>query len=92
MFHKGQKVVCIDGEFDDPEFWEIYPKAGGIYTIRDFFEDFLYLEEIINPDFDYKEGGSGECCFDPANFRPLTSKPTSIEVFQKMLTPNQVDA
>ncbi len=99
MFHVGQKVVCIKkGEWNNGWGCEIVPVYGGIYTIRQirFREietgcDGLLLNEIINSPMKYANGFH-EASFAVHQFRPLQERKTSIEIFERMLTPDKVPA
>lgn len=92
MFDIGQKVVCIiEHERWIVPYGEIAPYKGGIYTVRGFdtsdpFELALYLEEIVNQQFEYA-GGFKEGAFNAAGFRPVIQRPTEISVFTKLLGP-----
>lgn len=85
-FRVGQKVVCINDKNFNHRYGEECPKNGHIYSIRGIYPsgDSVWLEEIINPKFAYKQG-IGEVAFFKWRFRPLVDRPTSIECFQKML-------
>lgn len=102
MLDIGSKLVCINDDWYGPvnlpldllDYVKHLPTKHGVYTVRDIYtgvDNVVYLRfaELINPrppeDYD-------EVAFELDHFRPLTSKPTSIEIFQKMLTPNKVDA
>lgn len=95
----GQKVVCIDDRWNDPE-WQrstgTKPKRSGVYTIRGFFNhcDFgvsVVLVEIINRPFQWGSwpgpGGYGEPSFYARRFRPAVEQKTDISVFTRMLVP-----
>lgn len=80
-FRVGMKVVAIKSEwetigthFDGPD-----PQKGVVYTVDDIEHDFdgayLVLAEF-GDDF----------AFNSEGFRPIVSRPTSIAVFQAMLT------
>lgn len=75
----GSLVECV-ATFDDnqttAQSWGVrFPIVRNIYTIRDFVtidgEDFLRLEEIVNPEIPYLDGNFGEICFDVEAFREL---------------------
>lgn len=53
MFQVGQKVICINDNFDNIKNRHgcLLPKFGHTYTIRAMMEDGLLLREIINPEF-----------------------------------------
>ncbi len=100
-FRVGQRVVCVDaeahgrytpwahsGELDGL-------RRGAIYTIRKIGiyneSPIVLLEEISRP----TRGGwehYGEIGYHPARFRPIVERKTSIEVFQRMLNPSEVEA
>lgn len=97
MFTVGDKVICVDGKFDEAfkALAGSTPVEGGVYTIRwigthpNATGVGVHLNEIVaapyGPDFEYG--------FKVHRFRPLVSRPTSIEVFTRMLTPApKVDA
>lgn len=100
MFYVGQKVVCVDDEFIDPswEFVPYKPTKNKVYTVLkyalerfDTCTDFaLWLVELPNPHVDWVNGFR-EIGFWSARFRPLVEKKTSIELFQKMLLPNNLE-
>ncbi len=94
-FFIGQKVVCIDDVFRDPD-WKQFtvPIKNQIYTIRDiyigYFKDettvAIHLQEIINPFVpSYAVWGcpNGEVGFYWKRFRPL--RETNIKVFKEIL-------
>jgi hypothetical protein len=87
-FHVGQKVVCVV-EFDGHYGQEIFPKRGGIYTVRTAeVEDdgqWIRLHEIVNPAAKYAERFD-ECMFAACGFRPVVERKTDISIFKKMLT------
>ena len=88
----GQQVVCISERFSPCQYWRraitALPKLHGIYTIRHIREAHdligLCFFEIVSPRADFAEGYV-EPAFNSRNFRPV--KPTSIEAFEKLLTP-----
>ncbi len=97
-FHIGQQVVCVSSRFSSHPYWRstvrAFPALGGIYTIREIVQGRgeqqgvigFHLYEITNPlaHFDgYAE--KEEPAFDSRHFRPM--RPTSIEVFEKLLAP-----
>jgi len=100
MFRVGQKVVCVEtwdaggkGNGD-----EIGPVNGTIYTVRHvgtglnpFFHDILQIRlvEIVNPTRNYRRGLTEVAFFETAfratRFRPIVSRPTSIEFAHEIL-------
>lgn len=50
-FNIGDKVICINDQFEPDEFDHLFrfPKLMEIYTVRDYYDESVYLEEIINP-------------------------------------------
>lgn len=97
-FHIGQKVVATCGKWK-AYCGELIPQKGEVYTIRGIehcdTQDMtgLLLEEITNAPRAYKQRNT-EIKFSTNGFRPVTEKKTSIEIFQRMLLPQQqgVDA
>lgn len=98
-FRVGQKVVCVDTQN-----WNLWGKAacypfpikGCIYTVRGHSKDQegvmgLLLQEIARPDYVFFPEGH-EVGFLARRFRAVAERKTSIEIFQRMLTPSQVDA
>lgn len=91
MFRVGQKVVYVDdAETGDLRIWpgKVTPELNAVYTIREihWWEGacgFL-LEEITNPVSDVFEAEPG---FLARRFRPVVERKTSIEIFQRMLSP-----
>ena len=90
MFRVGQKVVCISDERIGANVygWESLPKKGHVYTIRELLfiegKPGLRLFELRNKPGDYKTGFF-ECAFHRARFRPIVSRPTSIEFAHEIL-------
>lgn len=91
-FHVGQRVVCIDGSGLRRSYGEIGPETGAVYTVREVGDPpewprtCLLLVEIVNEPHNYTHGFC-EGGFDARRFRPLVERKTSIEIFQRMLTP-----
>ncbi len=87
MFYVGQKVVCVVGNWQPPN-WETVPSEGEGYTIRNIMtypngKVGFWLEEIRNPSF-----GCfffAEITFDSRGFRPVVT--TNIDIFTAMLAP-----
>lgn len=87
-FHIGQKVVCVDDEWDSKD-GEIEPVMNHVYTVRDLGdgdEEFpcIRLVEIVNPPVFYTCDGMAECSWADDQFRPLEEKPDSIELFREI--------
>lgn len=100
-FHIGQKIVFV-GPGDYASFRALgmsVPEYRKTYTIRArppgacacCGEPGLYLCEIVNPPFLWRDGLL-ECGFCRYDFRPLVERKTDISIFQKMLTDNRVPA
>ena len=105
-FDVGQRVICIDVSPNKagglrPTYWGTnFPVVGGIYTIRRIFCARRYghddvgvlLNEVRNPVRRYftRTGRNVRCepFFLSYRFRPV--KPTSIEVFRRLLEPESV--
>lgn len=99
-FHITQKIVCVNASFNAT--WRCvknWPLEKEIYTVRGVCEFQylrgkgigLYLEEIINEICPWTSGDTCEVPFPVFRFRPLVEKKTSIELFQKMLLPNNLE-
>lgn len=102
-FHVGQKVVCVDGEFNG-YFHDvsILPVEGCVYTIRSIElmtaltgeqSPIIRLVEVVNAIMPW-EIGDAEIGFVPRRFRPVVERKTDISIFTAMLnkTPEQVAA
>jgi hypothetical protein len=93
-FYVGQRVVCVCVNFSREPVWRsvvrVYPRLGGIYTIRSICEagDLIgfCFEEFVNPPGHFSRGFV-EPAFDSRKFRPVRT--TSIEVFHKLLLPRE---
>lgn len=92
MFYVGQKVVCIDN--GPSRFgWQSRPKIlrkGGIYTVTAcWHHEISQVPAVtlaeVQPTFGYNG-------FDAARFSPIKDRPTSIEIFKRMLNPSKQDA
>lgn len=83
MFRVGQKVVCVDAKFTNnlniPELIE-----GNIYTIKSFdaVGGVFLCEETLLPNWTSQKRNIG---FSATRFRPIVSRPTSIEFAHKIL-------
>ena len=95
-YHVGQQVVCVNDRFSPNPGWRqtvrAFPVRNGVYTIREIHCEpplvgFCFYE-IVNPRTWFAIG-YGEPAFNCKNFRPV--KPTSIEVFEKLLAPTRDD-
>lgn len=104
-WHVGMRVVCVDDgdghKYMRPRY-VLAPDAsldgltkGRIYTIRKVGPDYydgdivVWLKEIIRPPRGSIGAKYGECGYAPARFRPVQERKTSIEIFQRMLTPKR---
>jgi hypothetical protein len=80
MFHVGQKVVCVNDEYQDIRCGDTPVKRGAIYTVRkcfDFFgESGVLVEEICNP----KDRG-----YHGFRFRPVVERKTDIGFAHEIL-------
>lgn len=92
MFHVGQKVVCINDNFNGGFGDETDPVKGGIYTIRDIRPwrnghdaGFLFFE--INNLARHYEGGFMECSYNVKKFKPLEERKTDISSLVALLNP-----
>ena len=90
-FHVGQRIECIPDEgWNQPAIYgEVMPEGGRIYTVRDAMighsgEPCVRLCEIKNAPEQYLDGFR-ECIFTSRSFRPVVDRPTSIEVFNRIL-------
>lgn len=91
-FHVGQQVVCVNDKFSTDQRWRntvsVFPVRSAIYTIREIHVEApltgFCFHEIVNPRT-WFAAGYGEPAFNSRNFRPV--KPTSIDVFEKLLAP-----
>lgn len=94
-FHVGQKVVCVDAEFQRGDFYDAttLPVEGTVYTVRDVFEPVpgaicIRLDEIVNDVEDF-ECGMMEAGFMVRRFRPVVERKTDISIFKAMLNPSK---
>ena len=104
-FQIGQQVVCVSERFSSDAYWRsivrTFPKLNVIYTIRKIVEGcgeqrgligFL-LYEIDNPLGRFIGENDttvvSEPAFDSRHFRPV--RPTSIEVFERLLTSKDLE-
>ena len=91
-FHVGQRVVCVSDKFSCDMRWRrtvrIFPVLKTIYTIREIHAEGPLMgfcfHQIVNP-CTWFAAGYGDPAFNSRNFRPV--KTTSIEVFERLLTP-----
>ena len=77
-FYKGDKVLCINAYFIPSEISQninpiSFPRFMEIYTIRDFYDKSIYLEEIVNPVFEFGFNLIMEPCFYKWRFIKLLS-------------------
>ncbi len=92
MFHVGQMVVCINGDFVD-KCWRMVPHMpvkSRIYVLRGVVLGwyrphgvYLVVEELINPAIKWSDGTTSEPHFLAARFRPVRT--TDISIFRKMV-------
>ena len=89
-FHVGQRIECIyQGDWGSPPYGEVMPGFGRTYTARDPMfgphgDPCIRLCEIKNAPHRYLDG-IRECMFNSECFRPVVDRPTSIEVFNRIL-------
>lgn len=97
-FRVGMKVVCILNKPWRPQQGLInMPFYKGIYTVAEIRtrKDAvgLLFYELKNPVVEFDDTGNiGEPAFSAEYFRPIVERKTSIEVFQRMLNPSEVEA
>jgi hypothetical protein len=99
MFSVGQKVVCVnahggEGLDDWAEQERIFD--GETYTVRRCFVDtkgdaIVWLDEVERTEYARKFWGDQDLGYGAHRFRPIASRKTSIEIFQRMLTPKKVN-
>lgn len=91
-FKVGMKVVCVDAKMNRaPISGEAIPVEGDTYTIREILTVpgtktpiHIRLVELISVPKHYRHLGFGEACFPARCFRPLVSKPTSIDLIRSI--------
>ncbi len=92
MFHRGQKVVCIDesGWNDRRGLWN-YPVKGSVYTVRELTVWWdgmpgIRVEEITN-EVGWSSCGRMHCepMFAAHRFRPLVARKTDIGFAHEIL-------
>lgn len=92
-FYVGQKVEFVGPSLEGYGFgWEIMPKIGGVYTIREIVSSALghqgfKLVEIVNRPAQYRQRHD-ECNFIATRFRPIVERKTDISIFTDMLNPS----
>jgi hypothetical protein len=83
----GQKVVCVRKPDRIIFSWEMQPKLGEVYTIRDIILRNngvgIRVVEIVNHPAMYLEGRH-ECMFWVKRFRPVQTFKNDISVFQRL--------
>lgn len=99
MFMKGQKVVCINDQFE-PWVYKIYaevPKKDSTYTVRDVYigkQDLkdkdggsvgITLKEIRNPIDPTCKSGPQELGFNSERFAPLEELDSEIENVEELV-------
>lgn len=92
----GMKVVLVDDQWvhfkANTMRGNSYPTVGGVYIIRDIGmvgldgEVALRLAEIQNPVLQWPDGYVMELAFAARRFRPVQTRPTSIAIFQRILS------
>lgn len=86
-FRVGQRVVCVaDRKYYLNDLGLPGFVKGRVYTITSFYEEEPYGLFICVAELDQRVGG--QIC----GFRPIVERKTSIEVFQRMLNPSEVEA
>jgi len=94
MFHVGQKVVCVDGDFKCPDQHSILPREKGVYTIRAIYREHyadagwtvaVLLEEVRNPARGWLTLGWHEMGYAADRFRAITERKTDISIFREIL-------
>lgn len=87
-FYVGQKVVCVDDDWDGNDRVDQYPQKDVVYTVNEIKcrGDWrgLILEEVCNRAYHDEVTGFGEPSFDVVAFRPAVSPKTSIKVFEEI--------
>lgn len=104
MFEVGQRVVCVDNEGTPGRIWRpgCRPSLGAVYTVVRVGKGIradakgswatVWLSELKNSwAGSPKDGvpGHGDIGYFASRFEPLPKKTTSIEVFRRMLTPQE---
>ena len=100
MLSIGQRVVCLDDQFEGAHLSQMLPTRGAIYTVRaivpcmarGFDEDGMHLVEIVNAPRLWRSPTVGrrmvELSFRISRFRPVRGG--NIGMFLKMLEPSRV--
>lgn len=98
-FRVGQKVVCVNDEWDARRDYISYPTDGQTYTVREVFRPCCKMIQADHPvcvrlveirqekllcDFC---SDVSEMEFDARRFRPLVERKTDISAFMEMLKP-----
>lgn len=103
-FRVGMKVVCVDDDFaacwglsggsrNKPVARPVYTVRGvGQFHFRDETASAIWLEEIINPIWNWTNSGRGEVGFWVGRFRPVVENKTDISIFTHMLNPSKIGA
>jgi len=89
-FYVGQRVVCVDDDFERPPLGEIFPREGTVYTVRRVIVTKelagLHLTEIVNKRRWYaNQLWPVEVRFDFDAFRPLADTKKSTETGMEIL-------
>lgn len=81
MFHVGQKVECVNDACTNGD--KDPPHKGLVYTISEIVLEPTMQKEGLN----FKELAPRDtyCCWNPARFRPLDERQTSITIFQEIV-------
>ena len=90
----GSFVECVDDKFSADQLAKLnkIPKEGNYYTIRDIVDypslgrAGVRLEEISNPEIEFKDGSMHEPTFNIFRFRELEVPPPIEEEISNMLT------
>lgn len=89
MFESGQRVVCINEDWDRIPGVATFPRKNHVYVVHDIMEPvcdgraepYIRLVEIVNP----QVAPGGEPRFHAAMFRPYIPRATDITVFHDLL-------
>lgn len=97
-FRVGMKVECVDSHPGHGFSWEHQeaPVLGSKYTVTRVFideegDEIIHLQEIAR-DRVSQEWWGDDVGYRASRFRPIVERKTSIEVFQRMLNPSEVEA
>lgn len=102
MFKIGEKIVCVDDDFRDPNWMRIakcagvvwFPKKDRIYTVRALRPIpsglCTWLEEIKNVELDFGKYGRMEIPFAGKRFRKLVTIDSILQVRDTIEEPKRV--